>query len=172
MQTANTDYSVTFNADNATGSHPAKGEGVVALGVIEEPILWKRMNQGIASQQIASAKSVADFRYAGGNCAVHMTFKEWTPQLQKVLWPYASDFGAVGNVGSSLLSLAGELVLTAATNSPGASSGPATLTFGRAAPHPNQDVIIPLGLAGRDVEVTFVCFPYEEAGVQRWFIVE
>ena len=168
MQTANGHYHVSFNADAASGPHPAKGAGEVSLGVVEQPLLWRRTTHAVGTQTSA-ASSLADYRYQGGECRLQLTFKEWTLPLTQLLWPFSSDFGAEGEVGVSLVELAGELTLTAVAGSLAAAAGPATITFGKVSPEPQAEIVIPLGTDGRDIRVTLICFPYEEDGVRRWF---
>ena len=162
-------YTATYSPNtNAAGS----GAGAVDLGLVEGV---RRLRRAPAAKMLQSdyygPGTDIEGIFQGGNCFLSMVFKEWKAINKYAIWPYATDIGAVGQVGRQLTDLAGILVLTAVNGTLAASNGPVTITANLAIIAPNTDVEILLGTDARDIPVTFQLLPYNASGTVRWFSV-
>ena len=163
-------YTATYDADNATGDPPGKGESARDLGLVESVYCWQRIFSAAPIRCGALGDSVIDGVYQGGQCFVRMTLREWTATTRDVLWPLGTRFGQLERVGRLLSDLAGKLTLTAVTDTPAEQHGPKTLTFGKAIVDPESIADVELGDQARDVPIMLRCFPYVDAlGRIVWF---
>ena len=149
-------YEMTYNA--------------VSVGLVEGV---KTLRRSYDAQIINTDKfgSSVDGVYKGGVCFLAMTLKEFKLPETNMLWPFGSDFGAVGQNGRLLSNIASPIILTAEAGSPAATEGPATLTASLAILAPQNDVNMLMGNEQRDIPILFQLLPFDDAGTLRWFSV-
>ena len=163
-------YMATYNADNAPGPAAGKGQGARDLGLVEGVRRWQRVAEASPVASDLYGGMTIDGVYRGAACFCEMTFKQWSDAVRDTLWPFAPSFGEVGSIGTLLTALAGELILTAVTDTPAATAGPAQLAFRKAIVAPENVVDVPLGDVERDVRVVFRCYPYvDDQQSTVWF---
>ena len=99
------------------------------------------------------------------------TFKEWKTGMLGLLWPYgaAAFDGTLGTVGVLDSALASTIVLTAASGTPAATAGPATLTAHLAILSPDNDIEVLMAPDERNVPVLFDLLLANVSSVLRFF---
>lgn len=173
-------YLATYNASGAVAGTPGQNADPAArsLGMVDNV---HRFTRAAAAEDVGNTNlygsTVIDGIYRGGQMFVMLTIKEWPAYIRDILWPFATNFGDVGQVGRMLSSMAGAIVLTPVEGTPAYVKDPIIRTFGKAIISPEHNVDIPLGPTARDVPLVFRCFPYNvttgegESAVTRqvWF---
>ncbi len=141
----------------------------LATGLVKDVRRLRRRSRASAITADKYGDSMVDGVYRGGDCFLMMTFIEWNAAVRAVLWPYDTDFGAMGPCGRLLTDLAKVIVLTAEAGSAAAAEGFATVTANKAILAPENDVEVIMGNENRDVPVLLQLFPYQDGSDMRWF---
>lgn len=113
----------------------------------------------------AYGRSLIDAVFEGCRGGVTTTFIEWRASMLKMTYPWAyvlpltatkfivvNAAAPIGRLGSDN---AGSLVLTAVANTPAATYGPATVTFGKIKAAPDQDIEFYYGPGHRKYSMNF-----------------
>lgn len=157
-------YAMTYNG-SSVGIIQGDGQ-MLRYRTHERPI------GGPSKPTVPYADTKIDGIYRGLNGLLLVTFAEWNSVVKAAIWPwYTGGFdGRVGLRGQLASVIAQQIVLTAETNSPAASNGPATLTAARAKLAPENDINILFGPAERDIPVLFELLPYiDGSSIERIF---
>ncbi len=117
------------------------------------------------SRSDAYGRSLIDTVFQGCRGVVTTTFIEWRASMLKMSYPWVvvaplgstkwivvNATAAMGRLGSDN---AGSLVLTAVANTPAATYGPATVTFGKIKAMADQDIEFYYGPAARKYSMNF-----------------
>lgn len=159
-----------FAAGPYTASHTPTLAGVAGspetINLTEDG--WRsrvRILEDEIDRSDAYGRSLIDTVYAGCRGVVTCTFIEWRASMLKMTYPWAyvlptgatkwvvvNTTAAMGRLGSDN---AGSLVLTAVANTPAATQGPATVTFGKIKAMANQDIEFYYGPGHRKYSMNF-----------------
>lgn len=159
-----------FAAGPYTASHTPMLAGVAGspetINLTEEG--WRsriRILEEEISQSDAYGRSLLDTVFQGCRGVLTTTFIEWRASMLKMSYPWAyvlpltatkwvvvNTTAAMGRLGSDN---AGSLVLTAVANTPAATYGPATATFGKLKAAGDQDIEFYYGPGVRKYSMNF-----------------
>ena len=161
---------IVAGAFNATIQFPGDS-GPLALGGTEEGFEIERV---FAVEDITTDESgdmVVGAIFRGGNCYVNSIFKEFNSHgVRRLLHPFSSDEGAIGNIGCDIYSLSGELILTERDEF---INQPDRYTFPKVQLDPAFPLRYALSSALRTLPFRFRVFPYFETpgdyDSRRWY---
>lgn len=130
------------------------------MRILSEPI----------DQSDAYGRSLLDTVFQGCRGMVTCTFIEWRASMLKMTYPWVvvpptgatkwvvvNAASPMGRLGSDNC---GSLILTAVTGTPAATSGPATVTFGKIGAAPDQDIEFYYGPGHRKYSMNFDLYLY------------
>lgn len=142
----------SFAAGPYTASHTPAGGSPETIYLTEEG--WEsriRILEQPIDRSDAYARCLLDAVFQGCRGVLTSMFIEWRASHLKMTYPWAvvapltATKWVVVNVASAMgrmaSDVAGSLVLTAVANTPAATLGPATVTFGKIKTVPDQDIV-------------------------------
>ena len=135
---------------NSTAGHYTAAWNSLAAGMTEDGIRWNINHRGSMVRYEEWSDNIIDMMNDGADVTIEFILKEWgAAAVQSMIWPWSSTFGKVDRTGIFAVDggFAKSLVLTASTNSPAATDGPAVITFAKTILDP--DIAVSINLDNR-----------------------
>ena len=133
--------------------------GGTTMGLNEGPYVINKQAHARDVRAQQHGDSVIEGIYAGGECFVTCTPKEWNTVALDAMWPFDANFGEIGSVGRLMTDIGKALVLTPVAGTTAAANG-YTWTFNKAIIAPEHTLEIIKGCEEHNVPIVMKAYPY------------
>ena len=138
-------YEMTFNG--------------TSVGMMEGPVRVQDQHIAAAIRASLYGQTPIDYIHQGMMTFIAFVVKEWNAGAKAAMWQAGDAPGQCVEAGVLMNTKAKALVLTALTNTPAATEGPVTRTFGLAFLLPGHNLDVTFGPEERNVAIVMAVLP-------------